>query len=228
MLLRQEQWAQQALRVLGFAYQEISAQDAAHLSEEELEKDLTLLGICGMIDPPREGVAESVRICRQAGITPIMITGDHPLTALAIGRQIGLSSHDHVITGLQIDTMDDNQLFNWTMQSRVFARVTPQHKNRIVKVLQRYGHVVAMTGDGVNDAPAIKTADIGISMGITGTEVTKEASSMILADDDFSTIVNAVLDSKASLTPMAMSGDCSSKEVITAQVSQSKPYLALV
>lgn len=125
MLLRQEQWAQQALRVLGFAYQEISAQDAAHLSEEELEKDLTLLGICGMIDPPREGVAESVRICRQAGITPIMITGDHPLTALAIGRQIGLSSHDHVITGLQIDTMDDNQLFNWTMQSRVFARVTP-------------------------------------------------------------------------------------------------------
>ena len=197
MLLRQEQWAQQALRVLGFAYQEISAQDAAHLSEEELEKDLTLLGICGMIDPPREGVAESVRICRQAGITPIMITGDHPLTALAIGRQIGLSSHDHVITGLQIDTMDDNQLFNWTMQSRVFARVTPQHKNRIVKVLQRYGHVVAMTGDGVNDAPAIKTADIGISMGITGTEVTKEASSMILADDDFSTIVNAVYEGRA-------------------------------
>jgi Ca2+-transporting ATPase len=150
-----------------------------------------------MIDPPREGVAESVRICRQAGITPIMITGDHPLTALAIGRQIGLSSHDHVITGLQIDTMDDNQLFNWTMQSRVFARVTPQHKNRIVKVLQRYGHVVAMTGDGVNDAPAIKTADIGISMGITGTEVTKEASSMILADDDFSTIVNAVYEGRA-------------------------------
>ena len=126
-----------------------------------------------------------------------MITGDHPLTALAIGRQIGLSSHDHVITGLQIDTMDDNQLFNWTMQSRVFARVTPQHKNRIVKVLQRYGHVVAMTGDGVNDAPAIKTADIGISMGITGTEVTKEASSMILADDDFSTIVNAVYEGRA-------------------------------
>jgi len=197
ILLLQEQWAQQALRVLGFAYREISAQDAARLSEEGLEKNLTLLGICGMIDPPREGVAESVKMCRQAGITPIMITGDHPSTALAIGQQIGLSSHNEVIVGPQIDAMDDQQLFHRTMQSRIFARVTPQHKNRIVKVLQKHGHVVAMTGDGVNDAPAIKTSDIGISMGITGTEVTKEASSMILADDDFSTIVNAVYEGRA-------------------------------
>lgn len=197
ILLLQEQWAQQALRVLGFAYREIPVQDAASMSEEDLENNLTLLGICGMIDPPREGVAESVKLCRQAGITPIMITGDHPSTALAIGQQIGLSNQNQVIVGSQIDAMDDQKLFHRTMQSRVFARVTPQHKNRIVKVLQRHGHVVAMTGDGVNDAPAIKTADIGISMGITGTEVTKEASSMILADDDFSTIVNAVYEGRA-------------------------------
>lgn len=197
LLSLQEQWAEQALRVLGFAYREIASADAERLSEHELEDNLTLLGICGMIDPPREGVAESVKQCRQAGITAIMITGDHPLTALAIGRQIGITDHDQVVVGSQMDALNDRELFQRTMQSRIFARVTPQHKNRIVKVLQKRGHVVAMTGDGVNDAPAIKAADIGISMGITGTEVTKEASSMILADDDFSTIVNSVYEGRA-------------------------------
>lgn len=197
LLALQNEWAKQALRVLAFAYREINWAEAHNLPEEQLEKNLTLLGVCGMIDPPREGVTESVRLCRQAGITPIMITGDHPATALAIGRQIGLSDHDQALTGIEIDGLDDGQLFRKTMQSRVFARVTPQHKNRIVKVLQKHGHVVAMTGDGVNDAPAIKAADIGISMGITGTEVTKEASAMILADDDFSTIVKAVYQGRA-------------------------------
>lgn len=197
LLSLQEQWAEQALRVLGFAYREITPADAERLNEHELEDNLTLLGICGMIDPPREGVTESVKQCLQAGITPIMITGDHPLTAWAIGQQIGISDHDQVVVGSQIDALDDRELFQRTMQSRIFARVTPQHKNRIVKVLQKRGHVVAMTGDGVNDAPAIKAADIGISMGITGTEVTKEASSMILADDDFSTIVNSVYEGRA-------------------------------
>lgn len=197
LLSLQEQWAKQALRVLSFAYREISLADAERFNEHELENNLTLLGICGMIDPPREGVAESVKQCRQAGITPIMITGDHPLTALAIGRQIGITEHTQVVVGTQMDTLDDRDLFQRTMESRIFARVTPQHKNRIVKVLQKRGHVVAMTGDGVNDAPAIKAADIGISMGITGTEVTKEASSMILADDDFSTIVNSVYEGRA-------------------------------
>ncbi|MDI9479904.1 MAG: HAD-IC family P-type ATPase, partial [Bacillota bacterium] len=197
LLSLQEQWAKQALRVLSFAYREISLADAERFNEHELENNLTLLGICGMIDPPREGVAESVKQCRQAGITPIMITGDHPLTALAIGRQIGITEHNQVVVGTQMDALDDRELFRRSMQSRIFARVTPQHKNRIVKVLQKRGHVVAMTGDGVNDAPAIKAADIGISMGITGTEVTKEASSMILADDDFSTIVNSVYEGRA-------------------------------
>jgi len=197
LLALQDKWAEQALRVLAFAYREINWAEAHNLPEHQLEKNLTLLGVCGMIDPPRVGVTESVRLCRQAGITPIMITGDHPATALAIGQQIGLSDHNQALIGSQIDALDDRQLFQKTMQSRVFARVTPQHKNRIVKVLQKYGHVVAMTGDGVNDAPAVKAADIGISMGITGTEVTKEASAMILADDDFSTIVKAVYQGRA-------------------------------
>lgn len=193
----QDRWAEQALRVLGFACREINRDEAFNLSDQELESNLILLGVCGMIDPPRAGVADSVKVCRQAGITPIMITGDHPSTALAIGREIGLSDHNQALVGTQIDAMDDRQLYQRTMQSRVFARVTPQHKNRIVKVLQKHGHVVAMTGDGVNDAPAVKAADIGISMGIMGTEVTKEASSMILADDDFSTIVKAVFQGRA-------------------------------
>lgn len=194
---KQEEWAQQAMRVLGFAYRPISKADAYNLSDELIENQLTLTGVCGIIDPPRTGVAESVRLCRQAGIIPVMITGDHPSTALAIGRDIGLTDSHEVVTGMQMDRMTDEELYRSTVKNRVFARVTPQHKNRIVKVLQQHKHVVAMTGDGVNDAPAIKAADIGIAMGISGTEVTKEASSMILADDDFSTIVSAVYEGRA-------------------------------
>lgn len=158
---------------------------------------MILAGIAGMIDPPRPGVEKAVRECLGAGIIPIMITGDHPVTAVAIAREIGLSESEQVVTGTQIDRLSDKELYEQGMASRVFARVSPQHKNRIVKIFQQQNHVVAMTGDGVNDAPAVKAADIGIAMGISGTEVTKEASAMVLADDDFSTIIKAVHEGRA-------------------------------
>lgn len=193
----QEAWANEALRVLGFAYRKLSKEEALNLTDELLEKNLTLTGICGMIDPPREGVKKAVAECIGAGIIPIMITGDHPTTAKAIAQNIGITIQDKVITGVDIDLMTDEELYKGAVSYRVFARVSPEHKNRIVNVLKARNLVVAMTGDGVNDAPAVKSADIGIAMGITGTEVTKEASAMILADDDFSTIVKAVYEGRA-------------------------------
>ena len=193
----QEEWANQALRVLAFACKKISGRELAAPNEKELEKDLVLVGICGMIDPPRTGVRDSVLVSRQAGILPLMITGDHPVTARAIAAEIGIASEEQVIAGPEIDRMNDEELYRGAIKKRVFARVSPQHKNRIVKVLKKQGHVVAMTGDGVNDAPALKAADIGVAMGITGTEVSREASAMILADDNFSTIVNAVYEGRA-------------------------------
>jgi Ca2+-transporting ATPase len=196
LLLIQNQWAREAMRVLGFAYRHITRQENISLSDEDLESKLILTGICGIVDPPRPGVEHSVDQCIRAGIIPVMITGDHPLTAGAIARQVGIGK-DAVITGPQIDQMEDKELYAGALQGRVFARVSPQHKHRIVKVLQARQHVVAMTGDGVNDAPALKAADIGIAMGITGTDVTKEASAMILADDDFSTIIKAVHEGRA-------------------------------
>lgn len=192
----QSDWAQNAMRVLGFAYKplpdEFSKTDMA-----SLESDLILVGICGMIDPPRPGAARSVKRCISAGIIPVMITGDHPLTAAAIAGEIGISSSGRVISGPEIDQMNDRELYQRVMQERVLARVSPQHKYRIVNMLKSHGQVVAMTGDGVNDAPAIKSADIGVAMGISGTQVTKEASSMVLTDDDFSTIVEAVHEGRA-------------------------------
>jgi Ca2+-transporting ATPase len=185
LLGMQEQWALEALRVLGFAWRRLTLEEIKSQTEDQLESGLNLAGICGMIDPPRAGVQKSVRECLQAGIIPIMITGDHPVTARVIARELGISSLDEVVTGHEIDKLKDNDLYQKAIKCRVFARVTPQHKNRIVMVLKNKGHVVAMTGDGVNDAPAVKAADIGVSMGITGTEVTREASSMVLADDNF-------------------------------------------
>ena len=193
----QEKWANQALRVLGFAYKPISPQEVTTFNEKQLESNLVMLGICGIIDPPRRGVASSVNECLQAGIIPIMITGDHPATARAIAAEIGITRSGEVISGNEINKLTDEQLYSRAVNLRVFARVSPEHKNRIVKILQKHNHVVAMTGDGVNDAPAVKAADIGVAMGITGTEVTKEASSMILMDDDFSTIVRAVHEGRA-------------------------------
>jgi Ca2+-transporting ATPase len=194
--LLQDEWANEAMRVLGFAFREVSLKETETISDNDLESNLILLGICGIVDPPRPGVVHSVQQCTQAGVIPVMITGDHPLTARAIAAQVGIGG-GAVITGPQIDNMGDQELYAGAVGSRVFARVSPQHKHRIVKVLQTRQHVVAMTGDGVNDAPALKAADIGVAMGITGTDVTKEAAAMILTDDDFSTIVKAVHEGRA-------------------------------
>lgn len=184
--------ADAALRVLGMAYKVIDKN-----LNNALEKDLIFVGLTGMIDPPRYEVKDAILECRLAGITPVMITGDHKLTAKAIAMQLNMLDKDGIIlTGDEIDRMNDSQFEKIIHKVRVFARVSPAHKYRIVKTLKKIGMVVAMTGDGVNDAPAIKEADIGISMGLTGTDVTKEASSMILMDDNFATIVAAVREGR--------------------------------
>ena len=177
-----------ALRCLAAAYKE------ENLSKNsKLEENLIFIGVTGSIDPPRKEAGEAVLKCKLAGIKPIMITGDHQNTALAIAKSLNICNNDsQVMTGEQIENIDDKELEEKVNKIRVFARVSPSHKLRIVRAFKKNKNVVAMTGDGVNDAPAIKEADIGIAMGISGTDVTKEASSMILMDDDFSTIVAAV------------------------------------
>jgi Ca2+-transporting ATPase len=187
-----EKMAESALRVLGLAYRDLRPQDAAD-SEADVEKQLIFVGLAGMIDPPRREVTSAIAVCRQAGIKTVMITGDHRLTAEAIAGQLGiLPRGGRALDGRQLAAMTDAQLDHVVEDTCVYARVAPEHKLRIVKALQRKGHVVAMTGDGVNDAPAIKSADIGIAMGITGTDVSKEASSLVLSDDNFATIVAAI------------------------------------
>lgn len=181
--------AEQALRVLALAYRVAPLTKA----DQYLESELVFSALVGMIDPPREEVRHSVQQCHQAGIRPVMITGDHPKTALAIARELAIGTEtDQAVTGAELDLLSDEQLEGSLDRIAVFARVTAAHKLRVVKALKKCGHVVAMTGDGVNDAPAIKSADIGIAMGITGTDVTKEAADMVLTDDNFSSIVNAV------------------------------------
>jgi P-type Ca2+ transporter type 2C len=174
-----------ALRVLGFAFSDVS-------SIAEVPGKMTFLGFAGMIDPPRKEAAEAVGKCIRAGIRPVMITGDHPLTAEAIARDLGILDTGTVVTGSMLHAMSEEELLHSIGSMSVFARVAPEQKLRIVEALQKNGEVVAMTGDGVNDAPALKKADIGISMGIAGTEVSKEASAMILTDDNFASIVAAV------------------------------------
>ncbi|AWB45172.1 calcium-translocating P-type ATPase, SERCA-type [Paenibacillus sp. CAA11] len=187
-----EAMARSALRVLGFAYKELRTPDQAG-SEAGAESQLIFVGLAGMIDPPRSEAKEAISTCRRAGIKTVMITGDHGLTAEAIANELGiLPRGGRAMTGKQLSTLDDQQLDDLVDDVYVYSRVSPEHKLRIVKSLQRKGHVVAMTGDGVNDAPAIKAADIGIAMGITGTDVSKEASSLILNDDNFSSIVSAI------------------------------------
>lgn len=190
--------ANNALRVLAVAYKKIdSKMDLKKLTTLELENDLTLLGLVGMMDPARPEVKDSIALCDKAGIKTIMITGDHINTAVAIAKELNILKSDNIaITGHDLDLMSDEEFKNVFEQIRVYARVSPENKVRIVDVWRDSGHVVAMTGDGVNDAPSIKKADIGIAMGITGTEVAKGAADMILTDDNFSTIVNAVSEGR--------------------------------
>ena len=179
-----------ALRVLAFAYKDISKEN---IVLDSLEKDLVFIGMVGMIDPPRLEVKDSIKLCKSAGITPVMITGDYKNTAFAIANELGIAEDiSQAITGHEIDKFKEEEFNEKIINYRVFARVSPEHKVKIVKVFKSHGNIVSMTGDGVNDAPSLKAADIGVAMGITGTDVSKGASDMILTDDNFSTIVSAV------------------------------------
>lgn len=189
-----QQFSENGLRVLAFAYREAGRQE--HLSAES-EKDFIFLGLISMMDPPREESVKAVRDAIRAGIKPIMITGDHSVTATAIAKQIGIyRKGDQTVTGLELDQMSDQELDAQIEHISVYARVSPENKIRIVEAWQKKGQIVSMTGDGVNDAPALKKADIGVAMGITGTEVSKDAASMILGDDNFATIIKAVANGR--------------------------------
>ncbi|MGR3763802.1 cation-translocating P-type ATPase [Rossellomorea sp. NS-SX7] len=186
-----------ALRNIAIAYKPLNGVKAESLSEKDVEEGITFIGLQGMIDPPRPEVKQAVRECKAAGIKTVMITGDHLLTAKAIASQLGiLKRNDKVLDGKALNEMDVEELQEVVEDVSVFARVSPEHKLKIVKALQNRGHVVAMTGDGVNDAPAIKSADIGVAMGITGTDVAKESSSLVLLDDNFATIKSAIQEGR--------------------------------
>jgi Ca2+-transporting ATPase len=193
-----EAMARQALRNLGFAYRELP--ETVNTCDEKIEKDFTFIGIMGMIDPPREEVKDAIFTCRKAGINVVMVTGDHKLTAVAVAKELNLLGEDEeqgrVLTGEELEKLSDEQLTDQVQNVVIYARVSPEHKMRIVKAWKAKGQVVAMTGDGVNDAPALKMADIGVSMGITGTEVTKEAADMVLTDDNFASIVKATKEGR--------------------------------
>ena len=190
-----DELAARGMRVLGVGVRPLDAVPA----EGELahvEQDLILVGLVGMIDPPRPEVGEAVRLCKAAGIRPVMITGDHPLTARHIAQALGISDDDRFVMGQELENMPTEALRQVAADVSVFARVSPEHKIRLVEAYQDQGNVVAMTGDGVNDAPALKKADIGVAMGITGTDVAKEAANMVLLDDNFATIVAAVREGR--------------------------------
>ncbi|MDA0673220.1 MAG: cation-translocating P-type ATPase [Cyanobacteria bacterium] len=207
ILQANEALASQGLRVLGLACRPLSAPpeaqstEATDSDEAPLERDLTWLGLVGMMDAPRPEAREAVRLCRQAGIQPMMITGDHQLTAQAIAQDMGIAAvGDRVLNGRELEKLSREELETAVQEVHVYARVSPEHKLRIVQALQSQHHIVAMTGDGVNDAPALKQADIGIAMGITGTDVSKEASDMVLLDDNFATIVAATEEGRVVYT----------------------------
>jgi sodium/potassium-transporting ATPase subunit alpha len=229
-------FAHQAYRVLAVAMREIET-GVEKLDIDQVEQDLTFLGLVAMIDPPRHEVPEAIARCRQAGVRTIMITGDHPLTALAIARQIGLAPKESLtepdgdypaIEGHQVETMSDEALRRLLTPTRpdkaepIFARMAPRHKMRVVSVLKDMGEVVAVTGDGVNDAPAIKKADIGIAMGIAGTDVAKETADMILLDDNFATIVNAIEEGRTVFDNIRKFATY----VLVSNVPEVVPYLA--
>jgi Ca2+-transporting ATPase len=193
ILNRAQEMASQALRVLGIAYKRLpDADDVSGLAEREM----VFVGLAGMIDPPRQEVKEAIRLCEQAGIESVMITGDHKSTAVAIARELGLLKKGESVTGAELDALTDKQFDSHVENIEVYARVSPAHKLRVVEALSKKRHVVAVTGDGVNDAPALKKADIGVAMGITGTDVSKEAADMVLTDDNFASIVAAVKEGR--------------------------------
>ena len=200
ILRANESLAGEALRTLGVAAHwlpEDTSEREVGFPDARVERDLVFAGLIGMIDPPRAEAKAAVARARAAGIRPIMITGDHPRTAAVIARELGIVSDDRVVIGAEIDRLDDDALVRTVADVSVYARVNPEHKLRLVKALQHGGAVVAMTGDGVNDAPALKTADIGVAMGITGTDVSKEAADIVLSDDNFASIVAAVEEGRA-------------------------------
>jgi Ca2+-transporting ATPase len=215
-----EEMSDDALRVLGVAFK-----DTRSLIEpEDMEKDLTIIGLVGMIDPPRSEVKNSIKEAKMAGITPVMITGDHKNTAVAIAKELGIAdSIEQSLTGAEIDQLSEKDFANRINDYRVFARVSPEHKVKIVKAYKAQGNIVSMTGDGVNDAPALKYADIGVAMGITGTDVSKGASDMILTDDNFTTIVHAIEEGRNIYNNIRKSVifllSCNLGEVITILVS---------
>src|SRR5690625_1369515 len=190
-----DQMASQALRVLGVAYKKVPR---ASFRKAEAEKELSFLGLTGMIDPPREEVKDSIAQCQTAGIQVVMITGDHQQTALAIAKQLGIAEDiQETVTGQVLNETSDSQLKEMVKTIKVFARVSPEHKVRIVKALKANNQVVSMTGDGVNDAPSLRAADVGVAMGITGTDVAKGASDVVLTDDNFSTITAAIEEGRS-------------------------------
>ncbi|MCL4437092.1 MAG: calcium-translocating P-type ATPase, SERCA-type [Thaumarchaeota archaeon] len=190
VLVENEAMAKNALRVLGFAYRELPPGTSRF--DEKVEQDMVFTGLMGMIDPPREEAKQAVRLCSEAGIKTVMITGDNRHTAAAVARELGIITNDRVMTGEELERISDDDFDKIVEEVAVYARVSPGDKMRIVKALKKRGRIVAATGDGVNDAPALKAADIGVAMGITGTEATKEAADMILLDDNFATLVSAV------------------------------------
>jgi Ca2+-transporting ATPase len=190
-----DQLAEKGMRVLALAIKPYEVMP--HDINQNIERDLIIIGLTGMIDPPRPEVREAIRLCRSAGIRPIMITGDHPLTARFIAHELGISENMRVKTGNDLDSMSEEEVADAVKEVSVYARVTPEHKLRIVELLQNQGEIAAMTGDGVNDSPALRKADIGVAMGITGTDVSKEAAQMVLLDDNFTTIVAAVEEGRS-------------------------------
>ena len=193
ILERVAQMAADGLRVLALSERTMPA---GELTEEAVESGHILVGLVGLADPPRPEVRDAIATCLRAGVRTIMITGDHPITAQAIGRQVGLNGDHDVMTGSELDQLSDDELKEVVQHSSIFARTTPEHKLRIVQALQAWGERVAVTGDGINDAPALSAADIGVAMGETGTDVAREAANMVLADDNFTTIVNAVKEGR--------------------------------
>ena len=230
-----EAMARQALRNLGFAFRELP--ETVDTFDEKIEKDFVFVGIMGMIDPPREEVKEAIYTCRKAGISVVMVTGDHKLTAVAVAKELNLLGENDeqgkVLTGEELEKLSDEQLASIVENVVIYARVSPEHKMRIIKAWKAKGRIVAMTGDGVNDAPALKMSDIGIAMGITGTEVTKEAADMVITDDNFASIVKAAKEGreiydniKKYLTYLLR---CNVMEILVMFIAvTSVPYLAKI